>query len=98
MSYVDDLMMNQPLDSEYMYTPGSSESYNLDEQVGGRIDEQVGLGGFPPIYVCDKNNVNKSPFEEKGKTKREYSKPTTAVSIANIMEERRKIKPFVSLN
>jgi len=98
MSYVDDLMMNQPLDSDYVYTPSSSESNYFDEQEGGRLDQQKGLGGFPPIYVCDKTVATESPFEEEKQTKREYSKHKTAVSITNIMKERRKIKPFISLS
>ena len=105
MNYIDDLMMNQPLNSEEMYTPSSSGSFGSSETSneyfhGGRYepDEPTGLGGFPPIYVCDKKEVTESPFEDESKPKREYSKPKSTVSIANIMKERRNIKPFISLD
>lgn len=93
MSYVDDLMRNHPLDSEEMYTPSSDELL-----FGGKLDEQIGFGGFPPIFICEKGETTESPFEEEVNIKREFSKPKTSVSIANIMEERRNIKPFISLN
>lgn len=93
MSYIDDLMRNHPLESENVYTESSEEL-----MFGGKMDEQVGFGGFPPIYVCEKGDSTESPFEEEVKVKREFSKPKTSVSIANIMEERRNIKPFITLS
>jgi hypothetical protein len=99
MNYVDDLMMNYPLETEQSYTPTSpTNSTNPDDIIqGGKFDEQKGFGGFPPIYVCTKGETkDETPFEEEEtKPKREYSKPNTAVSIVNIMEERRKVTPFI---
>ena len=94
MNYVDNLMVNHPLDTEYMYTQSSE-----DMIFGGKLDEQKGLGGFPPIYICDKSETtDKSPFEEEVSVKREYSKLKTSVTIKDIMEERKNIKPFITLS
>lgn len=78
------MMQNYPLelsDCEHQY------------QTGGQTDEFLDSpnGGFPPIFIC------KTGDEEKVKEKREYTTNKTAVSIKEIMEKRRKIKPFISI-
>ena len=45
-------------------------------------------GGFPPIYICDSNDIDN---ENKN---REYVKHKNAISIKKIMEKRRNITPI----
>ena len=112
MSYVDDLMKNgitnSEEDSDYLYDDSPINESSFDEEtimMGGKINEHTGLGGFPPIYICSKeeSDTELSPFEDDGdnnvtKVKREFSKTKSTVSINNIMEQRRNIKPFIKLN
>lgn len=84
LNYVDNLMVNHPLASEELL-------------YGGKITKKTGLGGFPPIYVCDGPKQNKNPFVDPIKYKREYSKPKESVSLKYIMEKRREHKPFINL-
>ena len=90
LNYIDELMINQPLSSD-----------NKQTQRGGKMEKTKGLGGFPPIYLCDSKREKGSkddPFAETtDKPKREFSKPKESISIQYIMEERRKKKPFINL-
>ncbi len=91
LNYIDELMVNQPLNSEEDLSQSPVESI----QSGGKLIIEKGFGGFPPIHLCEKK-ISDSPFEEEEKPKREYSKHKAAVSIETIMEKRRK-EPFISL-
>lgn len=51
-------------------------------------------GGFLPIYICDKKEKLK---EQEIHKKRGVTKPLTTLSIKNIIKERRKVTPFISL-
>jgi hypothetical protein len=95
LRYVDDLMINQPFDSDE-YT---------NDMDGGKLDIKTGLGGFPPIFVCEKKLSNQSPFEEDNNSKRSYARGTQSVSIKSIMEQRQEIaenrqqiKPFLNIS
>ncbi len=87
---VNELMVNNPLysiQSETKYDRTISEqSY---KQFGG-ADEEIDrpTGGFPPIYLCDPKMRKAVQKEEK--TKREYKTHKTAISIKDIMRERRR--------
>ena len=64
------------------------------KQHGGNIAEiqSVPTGGFPPIYKCTKDDVK----HEKNKKKlRGFTTNKTAVSIKEIMSERRDNIPFI---
>jgi len=91
-NYADGIMMNRPIGSN------NENTEDYFEQFGGRLDVRRGLGGFPPIYLCEKTDSADPLFEEDKKTTREYSKHKGSVSISQIMKERRKTKPFISLN
>jgi hypothetical protein len=109
-NYIDELMVNQPSNEEQRSY--SESEYFLDDKFktdqkgnyrkyghdGGKLNEVIGLGGFPPIYLCTPDEkATTTPFEDDSKTKREFSKSKAAVSIANIMEDRKQIKPFINL-
>lgn len=49
-------------------------------------------GGFPPIYICDKNTKEENITKE-----REYVSHKNTVSIKDIMKTRRDITPFISI-
>lgn len=87
---VNELMVNNPLysiQSETKYDRTISE--RKYEQFGGASEEiDRPSGGFPPIYLCDIKT--KKLIQEKEKTKREYKTHKTAISIKDIMSERRK--------
>ena len=78
--YINELMKNHYLESE-------SESINI-KQKGGSNNEPY--GGFPPIYVCETKEIR----DDENKN-REYNKHKNAISIKQIMEQRKNIKPFL---
>lgn len=49
-------------------------------------------GGFPPIYLCDKNSI----VADENKN-REYSTVKTSVSIKDILSKRRDATPFINI-
>jgi hypothetical protein len=114
LNYIDELMVNQPygelIDSEYSISE-SDYFFNEQElkrkmnknQKGGKLnlDGQKGLGGFPPIFMCDNSNSSNpySATDSDGeKTKREFSKVKGAVSISDVMKQRKEVKPFITLD
>jgi len=80
---------NHPLDTD------SYSDNDMYEMRGGNNNTNLNKpnGGFPPIYLC----AQKTQQEEKtdDKTKREYKTHKTAISIKSILEQRRKVTPFV---
>ncbi len=93
-SCVDDILTN------YQYND-DTESESDDIQIGGMMNviNKVGgnninvpTGGFPPIYICEKEDVE----EDKDITKREFKVHKTTISIKDIMKKRRDVKPFIS--
>jgi hypothetical protein len=93
-NYLDNLLMNYPLDSEL-----SSDSIHNTQNIKQKAGDKPNLrnrphGGFLPIYICTREDIK----EEKEDNKlREYTTVKTAVSIQDIMQKRRNIKPFLSL-
>ncbi len=64
------------------------------------IIKNKSTGGFPPIYICKKNEKNKKKDgDDDDKKIRGFSKDETKIvaSLKEIMEERRTedIKPFI---
>lgn len=57
---------------------------------GGNLTD-IPSGGFPPIYLCDNVSV-KNDIDNKN---REYSTHKTSVSIKDILNKRRDIKPII---
>lgn len=83
MNYINNLMQNHVLETEYDMTICSP----IKQQGGGEKQEIKNrpTGGFPPIYLCNKST-------EKAKDKpREYlaTKESNTVSILDIMQQRR---------
>ncbi len=87
-NYLDYLMANYPLESEY------SESDNLILSGGANINTETDFptGGFPPIYFCTKEEEKPIITDTK---KRELSTPKSTVSIRDILAKRKKVIPFV---
>jgi len=94
--YIDDLMRNHPLESDDSSDYDDSDQYhrkfkyNKKQYGGATSSSNIPNGGFPPLYICDKQD--KEDIENKN---REYSKHKNAISIKQIMEKRRNITPFV---
>jgi len=72
------------------------EKINTEYILSRIINEQNDFpnGGFPPIFLCDKNNQIINEEENKN---REYSSRKTSVSIKDILNERRDTTPFIIL-
>jgi hypothetical protein len=81
--YINALMKNHYLESE------SDTKINI-KQKGGVLQNEP-YGGFPPIYLCDTKEIK----EEENTKNREYNKHKNAISIKQIMEQRKNIKPFL---
>ena len=85
---VNELMVNHPLES-----PIGSDSYdNIKEHTnnplnltGGAEDDSSDYpsGGFPPIFICDKEKERK--LQEEQSAKREYKTHKTTISIKKIL-------------
>jgi hypothetical protein len=100
-TYIDSLMTNHRLDSN-----SSDDMYNaynsvIIKQKGGNPNEEndrikhTATGSFPPIYVMTKEEKKK---EEEVEKTRGFTSKNTAVSIKEIMQERREDKkPFITL-
>ena len=76
---------------EDSYSYSSSEYFT---HIGGAESIDIPTGGFPPIYICIKKDKYKEKTvvkesDELGK-KREYKTHKTALSIAEILEKRKK--------
>lgn len=81
-TYVNDLMANHTLESEYEITEYSPTNNVL---VGGAPPRDRPNGGFPPIHMCDDKDrkIIKAP-------PREFAAPTGTVSIKSILEQRKR--------
>ena len=77
-SYLDNIMQNDFIDK------------NSTEQFGGKYSNNA-TGGFPPIYKCNKEELLNKKSEKK---EREFNTKTTAVSIMEIIKNRRNETPF----
>ena len=108
INYANDLMQNNDLQyDEYSASIESNESNesdsinnifvgeaNLRFAGGGSQNISKPSGGFPPIYLCDKDDIDVEISDET-KKKREYKTHKTAVSITEIMQRRRNVQPFI---
>ena len=84
-NYINYLMQNYPLESDNV------DSFSME---GGQQEEtDLPNGGFPPIYICAKNDPAEL-FDDTQPAKREYSSHKTTISIKDIMEKRRKLRPI----
>lgn len=84
--YLNLLMRKQPSKS-------NSELHTQNIQNGGlKTDGSIPFGGFPPIYLCSRDNT----LADDENKNREYSTHKTAVSIKDIMKKRRDIVPFIT--
>ncbi len=96
-NYLDDLMKNHRLISD-------SSDYDIshDKQIGGkkksrslsRTDSSVPSGGFPPIFICTKEEKEREQSETKA---RGYATSKSSVSIKKILDIRKDPEPFLSL-
>ena len=82
MNYLDNIMQNDFVDKY------SSEPNTEFMQFGG--SDNKATGGFPPIYKCNKDG-SKINNEKKD---RGFSTKVSAVSIKEIMQNRRDETPF----
>lgn len=63
-----------------------------EKQTGGGNATLQPTGGFPPIYIMDKEEHDATLIKN---TKKVYEKPLgTTVSIKDILQKRRYAKPF----
>lgn len=53
-------------------------------------------GGYPPLFECDKKNVNDKI--EKKKEREFEQKNKKMVSIKSVLEKRRNVVPFLATN
>jgi hypothetical protein len=100
-TYIDLLMKNHKLVSDSSDEMPKTYNSILITQKGGNPDNEsdklkhVATGSFPPIYIMTAEEKQKE--EELEKT-RGYTSKNTAVSIKEIMQERREDKkPFAIL-
>ena len=92
IEYIDGFMKN--CHSEYNIESSSSDSIETyNKQIGGTNSIDRPTGGYPPIYICDIKK-EKELIEEEKKS-REYKTHKSTISIKDIMEKRRDIKPFI---
>lgn len=93
--YIDNLMRNYPLES--VTEESISNLSSKLEQHGGNSQNKP-TGGFPPIYLRDKaDSETRSLFNDEEKKTRQFSSHKNAVSIKDIMEQRKEATPFISL-
>ena len=94
LNCIDDLMANYPLETNediFMYVDHKKTfERGKTKQHGGNQVQHFPNGGFPPIYICE----SKEKEQKKDSKRREYKTVKGAVSIKQVMEERRKVKPF----
>lgn len=74
------------------------ESLLNKTQVGGNIDiVNEPTAAFPPIYICDKNQIN----NDNESTNRGFTSTQTSVSVEQIqkmLKERQNKTPFITLD
>jgi hypothetical protein len=58
--------------------------------------ELIPIGGFPPIFLCNKENNSSKLIKDK-KILRSFSKNDKILSIKEIMESKTELKPFTGL-
>lgn len=92
-SYVDDLMRNHELESELSEFTDSFNFSNFN-LIGGSTDKDVPTGGFPHIFLCKEEDEEDKKQDKK---KQEYKSQINSVSIKDIMQKRRNIKPFIKI-
>ncbi len=94
-SYVGDIMQNHPLSSD------SALSVNNSNQYGGNSNNSNNSnkpnGGFPPIILC-KDFKDDNNMDDDDKKTRHYVTQKDTVSIKDIIDKRRTITPFITLN
>jgi len=83
INYANDLLTNHEIGTDSI---DINENHNY---LFGGVVENKPTGGFPPIYLCKKEDIDNLK-DESDKTKREYNSHKTAVSLSDIMKERRK--------
>lgn len=94
MNYVNDLMINHHDVYQNFSDSDTDDIHLLDKNTlhGGNDNEKnKPTGGFPPIYVCDKE-IEKKLTDSK---KREYLTLKSSINIKEIMEKRRDVTPFI---
>jgi hypothetical protein len=102
-TYVDLLMTNHKLESESSSDDVAQYYRSIAVgQKGGNAKNQKDIlkhtstGSFPPVYIATKQDIKKE--EEMDKNRGFPKQNKTAVSIKEIMQERRDdVKPFFSL-
>jgi hypothetical protein len=91
-----DINKNYPLDIDSYTIPTPDEPVISNtfkhKQSAGQTNTDIPTGGTPPIYLCESIKDNETNDEQ---SKREYKTHKTAVSIKNILEKRRDVKPFL---
>jgi hypothetical protein len=84
MNYVNSLMKNYPLDTEFELT-NCSPIQNILKGGADPNNINVPTGGFPPIHLCDKDKIKTKKLEKP----REYIPVNMTVSLLDIMNQRR---------
>jgi len=93
--YIDNLMKNYPLES--VTEESISNLASTPNQQGGN-NKNTPNGGFPPIYTRDSvDSETQGLFTEDDKKTRHFSTHKNAVSIKDIMEQRKEATPFLPI-
>jgi hypothetical protein len=89
--YINEVMKNKlsetSFDSEYDYP-------SVDIFMKGGKSSNVPTGGFPPLIICDKKEIKEEIKEEEKNKVRALETKKTAISIKEIMEERKNVTQF----
>lgn len=97
-TYIDLLMTNHSLLSDSSDDIERNTEHNTIKQMGGNNKNDLKnrpTGSFPQLYFVSKEVIQK---EEESKQRLFAPKSTkTALSIKEIMQERREDRPFISL-
>lgn len=100
-NYADVIMQNHQFLSDS--SDGNMKSYGslLVQQYGGDTEDEndkvkyTATGSFPPIYIMTSDDIKK---EEEMEKSRSFAKKDIALSIKDIMKDRRDDKkPFITL-
>lgn len=87
LSYLNDLMRNYPIDTDSVNSPE-----HHSPQSGGNTEVvDTPHGGFPPIYMCNERKELVTDTE-KDSARGKATVQMKGVSIADIMDRRRKMK------
>ncbi len=93
-----EIFKNYPLDTD-SFDGDWLDKHNHD-LFGGHDVKNFPSGGFPPIYICDRDYDRNRTSDDKEKNNidkiiKEYKTHKTAVSIKSLLEKKKETAPFI---